>query len=65
MIYEIISALILLDAFIAVIVVFTKLGDNSIEKMTFIKRYLPLTSGWAIVYAALALYIGYLTFFVM
>jgi predicted metal-binding membrane protein len=65
MIYEIISVLILIDSVFALIIGFTKIGDNTIEKTTLFKRYLPLTTGWTLVYAALALYIGYLTFFVM
>ena len=65
MIYEAISILILLDSAISLIISFTKLGDNTIEQNVFIKRYLPLTKGWSLVYAALALYVGYLTFFVL
>jgi hypothetical protein len=62
MIYEIIAILLVLDSLGAVLFAFTKLGDDSIEKLSFIKRYLPLTKGWASLYLVLALYITYLTF---
>ena len=65
MIYELISVLILVDSVIALLIAFTKLGDNTIEQHPFMRRYLPLTKGWTVLYVALALYIGYLTFFAM
>ena len=65
MIYEIISVLLILDAVLAFIFGYTKLGDNSVEQHKLIKRYLPLTKGWTLVYLALALYIGHLTFLAM
>ena len=65
MIYEIIAALLLIDSGVAVLVGFTKLGDNSIEQMTFVRRYIPLTKGWTIIYFALSLYVAYLTFLVL
>ena len=33
----------------------TKLGDKSIESIPFVRRYLPLTIGWTLVYLSLAL----------
>ena len=65
MIFEIIAVLILFDSLIAALYSFTKLGDTTIERHWFIRRYLPLTKGWAVVYIALAVYITYLTFFVL
>ena len=65
MIFEIISVLILLDSFIALVISYTKIGDDGIEKNPLIMRYLPLTKGWSLVYFVLALYIGYLTFYMM
>jgi len=62
MIYEIISILLLIDSVIALIICFTPLGDHTIEKNPFIRRYLPLEKGWSLVYFTLAAYIGYLTF---
>lgn len=60
--FEIISLLLLFDSVAACIVAFTRLGDTTIEQWPFMKRYLPLTKGWALVYVGLALYIAYLTF---
>lgn len=65
MIYEIIAALLLLDSTLALLISFTKLGDNSIEQMVYIKRHLPLTRGWTIVYFMLSAYIAYLTFIIL
>ncbi len=65
MIYEVISILILIDSIIALVIGFTKIGDTTIEQNAFIKRYLPLTTGWSLIYALLAIYIAYLTFFVL
>lgn len=65
MIYEIISVLLIIDSTIALLISTTKLGDTTIEQHFFIKRYLPLTTGWTLLYTALTLYIGYLTFFVL
>ena len=62
MIYEIISILLLLDSLVAILISFTPLGDNTIEKNKFIRRYMPLTKGWSTLYLALALYIAWLTF---
>ena len=63
-IYELISILIALDSAIALIIAFTRIGDTTIEAWPPVKRYLPLTKGWALLYALLAAYIGYLTFVV-
>lgn len=63
MIYEILSIALIVDSTIALLISFTKLGDSTIEQHFFIKRYLPLTAGWTILYSALSFYIGYLTFF--
>ena len=65
MIYEIIAVLLVIDSAIAMIIGHTKIGDNTIEQNSFIKRFLPLTKGWTTVYFVLALYIAYLTFFSM
>jgi len=62
MIYEIIAVLLLIDSALAVLIAFTKLGDDTIEQNILVKRYMPLTKGWSTLYFALALYIGYLTF---
>ena len=62
MIFEIISVLILIDSAIALLISFTKLGDDTIEQHPLIRRYLPLTKGWTLVYVVLALYIAFLTF---
>jgi hypothetical protein len=64
MIYEIISILLLIDSALAVLIAFTKLGDNTIEQNIVVKRYMPLTKGWSALYFSLSLYIGYLTFLV-
>lgn len=64
MILQIFSILLLIDSALALLISFTKLGDNTIEQNAFIKRYLPLTKGWSVLYALLAGYIGYLTFLV-
>jgi len=53
------------DSVIALIIAFTKLGDDTIEANYFMRRYLPLTRGWAVVYALLSTYIAYLTFMVI
>jgi len=63
--FEIISVLILADSAIALIIAFTRVGDTTIEVWPPVKRYLPLTKGWALLYTLLALYIAYLTFFVL
>lgn len=65
MLLEIISVAILLDSAIAVILSFTRLGDTTIEQWYLVRRYLPITKGWAVLYTCLALYIAYLTFFVI
>ena len=65
MIFEIISVAVLLDSFAGLVISFTKLGDNSVEQNAFIQRYMPMTKGWTVFYAILALYIAYLTFVVM
>ena len=65
MVFEIIAVLILSDSLIAALYSFTKLGDTTIEQHWFMRRYLPLTKVWAVVYVALAAYITYLTFFVL
>lgn len=65
MLFEIISILIIVDSFIAMLIGYTKLGDTTIEQWGIFKRYLPLNKAWSAVYFVLALYIGYLTFFVM
>lgn len=65
MIFQIIAGLLLLDSFIAALIAFTKLGDDTIEQDQFIKRYLPLTKAWSVIYLALACYIAYLTFWVI
>jgi len=65
MIFEIISILLLIDSGLGFIIGFTKLGDNSIEQMSVIKRYLPLTKGWTALYFAVSLYVTYLTFVVL
>lgn len=62
-IFEIIAVVLLLDSLVAALVSFTKLGDTTLETWWVIKRYLPLTTGWVILYVALASYITYLTFF--
>ena len=64
MIHEIISILLLIDSALAVLIAFTKLGDDTIEQNILIKRYLPLTKGWSSIYFCLSMYIGYLTFLV-
>jgi hypothetical protein len=64
MIHEIISILLLIDSALAVLIAFTKLGDNTIEQNIVVKRYMPLTKGWSALYFSLSLYIGYLTFLV-
>lgn len=64
-IYEVIAGLLLLDSALAILITFTRLGDNGIEQLSFVRRYLPLTKGWALIYFTLALYISYLTFFVL
>jgi hypothetical protein len=64
-VFEIISLLLVLDSVIAVLIAFTRLGDTTIEEWGVVKRYLPLTKGWALLYVTLALYIVYLTFFVV
>jgi|GEM_PF-2002854 hypothetical protein len=56
-----ISVLLLIDSAFALLIAFTTLGDNTIEQNIFIKRYLPLTKGWSVLYFSLSLYIGYLT----
>jgi hypothetical protein len=61
-VFEIISIVIALDSVIALIIAFTRMGDNGIEQMPLIKRYMPLTKGWSLLYALLAAYIAYLTF---
>jgi hypothetical protein len=65
MILEIISVLLLIDSLSALVISFTKVGDTTIEQNTFIKRYLPLTKGWSLLYFVLTLYVAYLTFVVM
>ena len=55
----------LIDSAMAVLVAFTPLGDNTIERVRFVERYLPLTKGWTTLYFAIAMYVGYLTFVVM
>lgn len=65
MIYEIIAVLLLIDSALAVLIGFTKLGDNNIEQMAIVRRYLPLTKGWTTLYLALSAYVAYLTFVVM
>ena len=65
MIYEIIAVLLLIDAGLAVLIGFTKLGDDNIEQMVVVRRSLPLTKGWTAIYFALSAYVAYLTFFVM
>ncbi len=62
MIYNIIAVIFLIDALVGALISFTKLGDDTIEKNPFIKRYLPLTKGWSLLYLLLAGYIGFLTF---
>ncbi|HMA78984.1 MAG TPA: hypothetical protein VKP88_07725 [Candidatus Paceibacterota bacterium] len=64
-IFEIISIVIVLDSAIALVIAFTRVGDTTIEAWPPVKRYLPLTKGWALLYTLLALYIAYLTFFVL
>ena len=65
MLFEIISILLIVDSSLALLFGFTKLGDTTIEQHFIIKRYLPLTTGWTLLYSALTLYIAYLTFAVM
>ena len=65
MLYEIISALLIVDSIIALIISFTKVGDTTIERHYLVKRYMPLTKGWSLLYFLLALYIAYLTFLVL
>ena len=65
MIYEIIAILLLADSALAMLLGFTKLGDNNIEQMKIVRRYIPLTKGWTALYFALSVYIGYLTFVLM
>jgi hypothetical protein len=65
MLFEIIATLVLIDACLALVISFTRVGDTTIEQNWFIKRYLPITRGWAVLYAIAALYIGYLTFFII
>jgi hypothetical protein len=62
MLIEIISVLLIIDSLGAIVISFTKIGDNTIEQNAFIRRYLPLTKGWSLLYFVLALYIAYLTF---
>ncbi len=62
MIYEIISVLLLIDSALAVLFGFTKLGDDGIEQMTIVRRYIPLTKGWTLLYLCLSCYIAFLTF---
>ena len=65
MVFEIISGLIIVDSVIALIISFTKVGDETIEKHPLVRRYMPLTTGGSVLYFLLALYIAYLTFFVV
>jgi hypothetical protein len=65
MVYEIISILLIIDSLSAIVISFTKVGDTTIEQNSFIKRYLPLTKGWSLLYLILALYVAYLTFMVL
>lgn len=65
MIYEIIAILLLIDSAIAALIGFTKLGDNNIEQMAIVRRYVPLTKGWTAIYVALSVYISYLSFYVI
>lgn len=64
-IFEIVSVLIIIDSAIAFILAFTRVGDGSIEQWAIVRRYMPLTKGWAFLYVLLALYIAYLTFMVV
>jgi len=63
--FEIISVLILIDSALAILISYTKIGDTTIEQNPYVRRYLPLTKGWSALYGLLALYIAYLTFFVL
>jgi len=65
MIYEIIAILLVVDSALAVLIGFTKLGDDNIEQMRFVRRYVPLTKGWTAIYFALSGYIAYLTFVIL
>lgn len=62
MIYEIIAYVLLIDSTFALLLGFTRLGDNGIEKSSLIRRYLPLTKGWVVLYFVLSVYVAYLTF---
>jgi hypothetical protein len=62
MVFEIISILLIIDSLGGLIISFTKVGDNTIEQNLYVRRYMPLTKGWTILYFVLALYVAYLTF---
>jgi hypothetical protein len=62
MVFEVISILLLIDSLGGLIVSFTKIGDNSIEQNVYVRRYMPMTKGWTVLYFILALYVAYLTF---
>jgi hypothetical protein len=65
MIYEIISVLLIIDSIIALLISFTKIGDDTIEQYALVRRFMPLTKGWSLLYFLLALYVSYLTFVVI
>jgi hypothetical protein len=65
MIYEIISVLLIIDSIIALLISFTKIGDDTIEQNAFVRRFMPLTKGWSLLYFLLALYVCYLTFVII
>ena len=65
MIFEIISVLLIIDSVIALLISFTKIGDDTIEQNALVRRFMPLTKGWSLLYFVLALYVSYLTFVVI
>lgn len=55
----IIYYLILIDALSANIVAWTGFGKQLLHSSVFVKRHLPITRGWAVLYLVLVLWLGF------
>jgi len=62
MIIEILFWLLVVDSLVAVYI--TWFGNKEFfNKISFFKRYFPLTKGWTTYYLLLVLFIGYIIYF--